>query len=92
MYVLRLTIEKNMSSNIMKEIEICIVRCNFEPAVNSSVKIEAGYEEFFKEIGEVVMVLRELGTGFGISTVLVVLVIVFARFKNSATRELHIYY
>ena len=45
MYVLRLTIEKNMSSNIMKEIEICIVRCNFEPAVNSSVKIEAGYED-----------------------------------------------
>lgn len=44
-YVLRLTVEKNLSSNLVKELEIFIARCNPEPAVNSLVKIEAGYED-----------------------------------------------
>lgn len=44
-YYLRLTIEKNLSSNIVKEIEIFIVRFSKEPAINSFVKIECGYED-----------------------------------------------
>lgn len=44
-YFLRLTIEKNLSSNIVKEVEIFIIRCSSEPAVNCFVKIECGYED-----------------------------------------------
>lgn len=44
-YVLRLTIEKNLSSNIIKETEIFVARFTSEPAVNSMVKVESGYED-----------------------------------------------
>jgi vacuolar protein sorting-associated protein 26 len=44
-YLLRLTIEKNLSSSIVKEVEIFVVRFSKEPAVNCFVKIECGYED-----------------------------------------------
>lgn len=44
-YVLRLTIEKNLSNNLVKEVEIFIVRHSPEPAVNCMVKLEAAYED-----------------------------------------------
>lgn len=44
-YTLRITIEKNLSNNIIKEIEIFVVKYSPEPALNCLVKLEAGYED-----------------------------------------------
>jgi Vacuolar protein sorting-associated protein 26. len=44
-YKLRLTIERNLSNNIIKEIEIFVVKFSEEPGLNCLVKLEAGYED-----------------------------------------------
>lgn len=44
-YLVRLTVDKNLTSNIVKEIEIFVVRFNKEPAINCFIKIECGYED-----------------------------------------------
>lgn len=44
-YFVRLTIDKNLTSNIVKEIEVFIVKFNKKPEINCFVKLECGYED-----------------------------------------------